>query len=245
MQLFFHDYDDERNVTGNRPDNSGLTSANGIDVRIQNSGFHLVSAYSAGPGEFDSLVWYSYQTGSWFGQTHRAQAVALEAGYQLNFPMNLWLRMGYLRGTGDEDATDQTHGSFFQMLPTTRKYSLSTAYNLMNNTDLFAQVLLSPASGWNIRTDFHRIGLSNGNDRWYFGAGATQSKGTTFGFGGRPSFGQSRLGNVIEVQASRAINSHWSISGYYGHIFGSDVVGRNFSASDQFNFMYLENMIRF
>ncbi len=245
LQLFLYDYDDERNVTGFRPDGSGLKSTNGIDVRIQNAGFHLVSANRAGSGEVDSLVWYSYQTGSWFGQTHRAQAVALEAGYQWDAPMRPWLRVGYLRGTGDDDPTDQTHGTFFQMLPTTRKYSLSTAYNMMNNTDLFVQALLTPAPGWSIRADYHKIGLSNANDRWHFGAGATQAKGTVFGFGTRPSFGESSFGNVFEVQASHTINSHWSVSGYYGHIRGSNVVRGNFPGSDKFNFAYFENVLKF
>ena len=55
--------------------------------------------------------------------------------------MRPWLRAGYLYASGDSDAADDRHGTFFQMLPSSRKYALSSVYAQMNLHDLFVQVL--------------------------------------------------------------------------------------------------------
>ncbi len=244
VQAFFYNYNDERPITAARPDNSGLSTGGLMNLDLRTVGFHAIGAYEVGGGELDTLGWYAYQTGSWFNQRHRAQAMAAEIGYQWNVGPRPWLRAGYLRGTGDEDPTDDKHGTFFQMLPTTRLYALTTAYNLMNNTDLFVQALLAPPN-WSIRADYHHVGLSNSMDRAYFGAGATQAKGTVSGYGARPSGGENDFGDVFEIQATRTINSHWSITGYYSHIVGGKVVQANFPGSKHFNFAYIENAFSF
>ena len=244
VQLFFYDYDDTRPIRADRPDNSGLSTSR-MNTRVRNFGFQAVGAYPMGDGEVDSLFWYSYQTGNWFDEDQRAQAVAAEVGYQWNGAGQLWLRGGYLRGTGDSNPVDHTHGTFFQMLSTTRKYSLSAAYNLMNNTDMFVQAIIRPSPAWTIRADYHAIGLSNANDRWYFGAGATQAQGNISGYGTRPSHGQQDFGKVFEVQATRTMSTHWSVTGYYGHIFGDGVIRGSFPGSSHFNFAFIENVLSF
>ena len=245
LQFFIYDYSDDRPIDSVRPDNTGQATGGRMNLDIRNFGFHAIGAYPLGPGELDSLVWYSYQTGSWFDQPHRAQGMAFELGYQWDVGMRPWLRAGYLRGTGDEDGSDQRHGTFFQMLPTTRLYSLTTTHNLMNNTDLFVQALLAPTPDWSVRIDYHHLGLSNAADRWYFGAGATQAKGTVSGYGVRASGGETAFGKALEVQATRTINRHWSITGYYGHVVGGNVVRASFPAGRHFNFAFIENALSF
>ena len=43
-----------------------------------------------------------------------------------------WLRAGYLWASGDGNGEDDRHGTFFQMLPSSRKYALSSVYAQMN-----------------------------------------------------------------------------------------------------------------
>ena len=75
------------------------------------------------------------------------------------------------------------------MLPTVRKYSMTTAYAPMNLRDLFAEVIVKPIAKVGLRADVRRLWLANGNDLWYAGSGATQKTGGFFGYAGRRSGG--------------------------------------------------------
>jgi hypothetical protein len=243
FQVFAYRYNDRRDVTG-RPDNSGL-SATKVDVRIDTFGGTFVGAYAVGDRQLDTLLWLVGQTGSWYGQTHRAVAVAAEAGYQWsNARWRPWVRGGIFRGSGDDDPNDDRHGTFFQMLPTVRKYALSASYNLMNSIDVFAQVVLRPTPLLNIRFDVHRVSLTESADRWYLGSGATQNNGTIFGYGTRASGGQSSLGTVLEGSAGYTITPNWSLNGYIGYVKGGGVVEHSFEG-DQLTFSYIEQVLRF
>jgi hypothetical protein len=155
-----------------------------------------------------------------------------------------WLRAGVLRASGDNDPDDDRHGTFFQMLPTVRRYSQTAAYSQMNNTDLFAQALLHPADPLTVRMDLHRVGLASSQDLWYFGSGATQSRGTLFGFSTRPSNGSTQFGTIVEASMDYVISPHWSLGGYAGLIRGGDVVRRSF-AGRTMAFSFLESAIQF
>jgi hypothetical protein len=242
-QGFVYLYDDTRDVRA-RPDNT-LLPASAVDVGITSVGTSLVGAYPVGEGQFDTLVWLVLQRGEWYGQQHRAGAVATELGYQwTQRPWRPWLRAGWFRSTGDEDAGDDTHGTFFQMLPTGRKYSLSTTYNLMNLTELFAQALFRPHPKVGVRIDVHGLRLTDAADLWYSGSGATQSSGTIFGFAGRRSNGSKELGTIAEGAADWTVSPHFSVNGYLGRMWGGDVVGGTFAAT-RLVFGYVETVIAF
>lgn len=150
----------------------------------------------------------------------------------------------FLRASGDDDPADDRHGTFFQMLPTVRRYSQTASYSQMNHTDLFAQAILRPAPPLGLRLDVHRIGLASPADHWYFGSGATQARGTTFGFATRPSRGGSDLGIATEMSADYTLSPHWSINGFLGVMRGGQVVRRSFSGRT-LTYGYLENVIQF
>ena len=171
----------------------------------------------------------------------RGRALAVEAGIQpSSLPWKPWLRIGFDMGSGDDDAGDGHHESFFQMLPTARQYSLSTFYNLMNSEDAFAHVILRPIAGLVWRTDFHLLRLSEDDDLWYFGGGATRERrNVAFGYGGRPSGGKSSLMEILETQFSYNWNDFVSTTAYYGHGFGEGVVKADFRANDA-NYGFLE-----
>ena len=62
---------------------------------------------------------------------------------------------------GDNNPNDGQHGTFFQVLPTPRIYARFPFYNLMNNQDAFAEVVLRPHPKWTIRSDAHFLRLGN------------------------------------------------------------------------------------
>lgn len=242
-QGFVYRYDDSRSVAA-RPDNT-LRPASAVDVGITSFGTSLLGAYPLAAGQFDTLVWLVGQGGQWYGQRHSAGAVAGELGYQWTTrPWRPWLRAGFFRSTGDTDPNDDTHGTFFQMLPTARKYSLSTTYNLMNTTEFFGQTLLRPRPSAGLRLDVHRLRLTNAADLWYSGSGATQSSGTIFGFAGRRSNGSTGLGTMVEGAADWTVSAHFSVNGYIGQMWGGDVVGGTF-AGTRLGFGYVETIVSF
>jgi hypothetical protein len=82
-----------------------------------------------------------------------------------------WLRAGYSYGSGDGNASDNKHGTFFQLLPTPRPYARFPFFNLMNNEDGFAELILRPAAIVTVRSDIHTLRLTSANDLWYLGGG--------------------------------------------------------------------------
>jgi hypothetical protein len=242
-QVFLYRYDDTRSVRA-RPDNTGRP-AGAVDVGITTVGTSLVSARRAGAGELDALLWSAAQFGHWYGDDHGAWAVAAEAGYQWSdATWTPWVRGGLNFSSGDDDPGDDSHGTFFQMLPTARKYSFSAVYTQMNLRDLFAQIILRPVPALSVRADLHRLDLAADADRWYFGSGAIQKSGTSFGFGTRVSSRERALGTILEGSAEYAINPHWSVAGYAGRMGGGAVVKALF-ADDRLTFAYVESLIQF
>ena len=243
VELFVNRYDDTRQVSA-RPDNTNMP-ASAVDVHVETLGASAVAAYPVGSGQLDLVGWIAGQTGSWYEQAHRGAAAAGELGYQWSGPTwRPWLRGGFFRGSGDRNPSDAVHGTFFPVMPTVRKYSLSTVYSLMNLNDVFAQLLLRPSSALNLRIDLHRLDLVTAADRWYAGSGATQKAGTNFGYAGRRSNGATSLGTMLEGAADRAITRHWSINGYAGVMRGGEVVQRTF-AGRWLTFGYIESVLQY
>jgi hypothetical protein len=128
------------------------------------------------------------------------------------------------------------------MLPTARRYSLSAVYTQMNLRDTFVQAMLRPSPKLSLRSDLHRLDLLEPADRWYFGSGATQRRGTGFGYGTRISNGETSLATVLEAAADYTFNARWSVNGYVGWLSGGEIVERLF-ADRNLTFLYAENVL--
>jgi hypothetical protein len=226
----------------NRP--APVRNADSADISIPMLGGHYLRHGRLGRGEWDATLWGVYQGGSWGGLDHRAWAYAAEAGYQFtSLPWKPWLRVGYNRSSGDGDGTDGTHRTFFQALTTVRPFAQFPFYNLMNNTDLFGQLILRPVPGrLTLRSDVHSVRLTDARDLWYGGSGAFQRRGS-FGFSGRPSSGAHGLATVVDLSADCVIRPWWTATGYVGHGFGGEVV-RGVYANDAATLGYLEMTLR-
>lgn len=242
VQGFGWQYRDRRRVT-QRPDNSGRAAPGGVEIDVTTVGAVLLGAYSAGRGEADLFAWGAAQTGNWYGNDHRAFALALEGGYQWTAaPWRPWLRAGLFHVSGDRDAADSTHGTFFPMLPTVRRFSQTTAYSTMNLRDLFVQAQARPRPALGLRLDIRRLDLASSADLWYAGSGATLARGAVFGYAGRRSNGRTRLGTSIEASADYAVTPRVSVNGFLGRVRGGAVVTGTFAGRDLW-FGYLESVV--
>ena len=154
------------------------------------------------------------------------------------------MRGGVTWLSGDGEPGDGTHGTFFPMLPTVRRFSQSTLYSLANLRDVMVQTMLRPRADVSLRVDLHLVGLASRRDGWYAGSGATQESGRIFGYTLRPSGGESRLMEVVEGSADWRLNPHWSVNGYLGVASSGPVVRTSF-ADGPAVFFYIENVLQF
>ena len=231
-RLFYLYYDDQRRhtlKTDNRP--FPIRVSDHARLAIHTIGAHALTAIDVGPGTIDLLLWGAAQTGRWGRQDHDAWAYAIEAGYQLpRVPWAPWLRIGFNRSTGDDTPGDDQHETFFQLLPTARTYAPFPFYNMMNNEDVLAELILRPHDRVTVKTEYHRLRLSAGHDLWYAGGGAGNDD--VFGFSGAPALGRRNLAHVASLSITATILPQVTVSGFYGHAFGGGVVRRSFQDSD-------------
>jgi Alginate export len=243
-RLFYLYYEDDRSgatKVDNRP--AAARTADGRPIAVHSWGGHVITVVDAGPGAVDGLAWVTCQRGRWGSLDHGAWAYALEAGYQLpRAPFAPWLRVGWDRSSGDDDPTDGDHRTFFQVLPTARIYAQFPFYNLMNDEDVFAQLIATPTSRSSLRVDYHWLRLTEPHDLWYSGGGATNDH--VFGFAGVPAAGHRELAHLVDVALDVKLHERLSASAYYGHAFGQDVVGATFSGRSA-NYGYVELTFRY
>ncbi len=241
-RVFYYYYDDSRAITAT-PGQSGLHEG---DIRIHTFGTHWLRTENIPSGVFDMLFWGAFQKGDWGAVDHSGWAVAFECGFQFTTtPWKPWIRGGYFVSSGDSDPNDGEHETFYQLLPTARKYALFPFYNLMNNEDLFVQAVLKPNDAITFRVDLHSLNLHEANDLWYMGAGPTQNAGSIFGYIGRPSGGTKNLGTVLEIAASYNFNRYVSANMYYGHAYGQEVIKSAYDADSGGDFFSMEMKAQF
>ena len=246
--LYYQDGRDDPTKVDNRP--PAARAADGRTIALHTGGGHVLAVLDAGPGEVDLLGWFAIQGGDWGRLDHFAWAYALEAGYRLpRLPAQPWLRVGWNRSSGDDDPGDGDHESFFQVLPTARVYARFPFFNLMNSSDVFAQLILDPHRWVRLRLDYHWLRLAERGDLWYAGGGASNEK--IFGFGGLASGGDRDLAHLLDLgvslgpwQPHEDFDLKLSVELYYGHAFGGSVV-RNAFADAHADYGFAELTLRY
>jgi Alginate export len=237
----YHDGRTGVTKTDNRA--TAVRSADHNNIRVGTYGGDMLATVPAGPGRFDFLFWGALQNGSWGALTHRANAAAIEGGYQLNkgaaYP---WFRAGWFRSSGDSNPTDNKHNTFFQILPTPRIYARFPFYNLMNSTDEFVQVVEKPVSKVALRADLHWLQLTSGKDLWYLGGGAYDNK--VFGFTGRPGNGHSSFASLADISADWQATKTVAFNFYYAHAWGKSVIGTIYPQDRNAQYGYVELVYR-
>jgi hypothetical protein len=228
-----------------KTDNRALAvrKADHDNIRIGTYGGDLIASIPAHGGQFDLLAWGVLQNGQWGQLQQNSKAGALEGGYQfLNVRTSPWLRGGYFYGSGDTNASDNHHETFFQVLPTPWIYAHFPFYNLMNNKDGFVQFVDRPTKRIDFRADLHWLQLASNQDLWYLGGGAYDNK--VFGYVGRPSNGHGSLATVVDFtstwQATKSIMANF----YCGYAAGKNVPANIYPADHNAQFGYAELIYR-
>lgn len=241
--IYYHDWRQGVLKTDNRP--VALRRADMANIGIYTWGGHYVHAVETICGTADVLLWGAVQHGRWGRLDHRAGAAAFEAGIQPKVLPRLkpWIRGGYDYGSGDGNASDSTHSTFFQILPTPRPFARFPFFNMMNNRDAFASLVLRPHKAVSISTEAHALRLSSRDDLWLLGGGVFQP--WSFGYIGRPSGGGRSLANLYDTGVDWKINAKWNLGGYAGVAPGRAVVASIYPRSRTAKLAYLELGVKF
>lgn len=245
-RLFYINYDDDRDtqVVDNRSLNL-RPRLNEEKLDLHTVGAHLLSLQKLGPGSIDSLLWGAYQFGRWTDQDHRAWAVSAELGYQWHkLLFKPWLRAVYYQSSGDGNAADNKHKTFFSMVPSGRLFAKFPFYNLMNNRDIFIELIVSPTAKSQININLHHLSLTKASDLLYRGLGASTSSGA-FGYVGQPSGGSDDVGQLIDINFSYRFNEKTSMRLYYGHAFGGSVIENLYQGKNNANSFWADFTIAF
>ncbi len=233
----YHDGRTGLTKTDNR--SSATRATDHENIRLGTYGADVLASVPAGPGQFDLLFWGAAQNGKWGALNQSAGAVAVEGGYQLSkVATSPWLRGGWFRSTGDENPTDNTHNTFFQVLPTPRIYARLPFYNLMNSTDGFVQIMDKPSKALALRSELHWLKLTSPNDLWYLGGGAFDNK--VFGYVGRPAQGFSSFASVADISADWRATKAVDLNFYYAFAQGKSVVEAIYPTGSNMQYGYLE-----
>ncbi len=240
VRVFSMFYDDFREVlkTDNRP--LAIRQGDLDSIRIASFGGHFIHAAETSAGTLDLLGWGVAQTGSWGRQDHRAGAGLLEVGFQpKGIPaLKPWLRAGYSRTTGDNNPTDGTHNTFFQLMPTPRPYAKFPFYDMVNNEDRYAILTLRPHARLNVVSEIHALRMTSGGDLWYSGGGVFQP--WTFGYAGRAGGGARSLATLADIGAVITVHKQFSIEAYYGYANGKRVLFEIYPDGKNGSFGFLE-----
>jgi hypothetical protein len=214
------------------------------NIRIATFGGDMIAALPVGKNTLDLLAWGAGQAGTWGLLNQSSGAFAVEAGLRFDpVPTKPWLRGGYLRSTGDNNNTDGTHNTFFQVLPTPRVYARFPFFNMMNSKDEFVQLVDKPSSKIDLRSDLHFLQLTAPSDFWYQGGGAFDNK--VFGYTGRPGNNHSSFASLFDISADYALTKQLSLNAYYAHAFGKTVIATIYTTHHDSNYGYFELVYKF
>jgi len=222
----------------NRP--LAVRQADTDPIMIGTIGGHYLQLLTTGAGPVDLMAWGAWQFGSWGNSDHSAQAVAVEAGWQPKMLPGLrpWLRAGYFHGSGDDDATDATHSTFFPLLPTPRLHARFPFYNSMNLEEASVSLTLRPGTRTTVRGDLRELRLANDSDGWYLGGGAFADN--DFGYAMRPSHGSRSLATLMDLSVDVRLHPRWMLGAYAGRADAERVITGTYATSPNGWYGFLE-----
>jgi hypothetical protein len=243
VRLFALQVDDHRGTvpTDSRPVTRRTAAPR--HVGVTSLGGHWIQRVTLGGIEVDGLVWGVQQLGRWGGLAHRAGAIALEGG--LRAPMVRGapvLRVGVARSTGDRDAQDGTHGTFYQALPTPRAYAPFPFYNMQNSREAFVSVGTAPIASLQLQVSARQLRLAEAADLWFVGGGAFDRR--TFGYAGRATGGHTGLGSAFDLTIDWRLSRQVSVTAYAARATGGPVMEATYGGRHRATFAYVETTLR-
>ncbi len=213
------------------------------DIAIQTSGLRAVSIQELGPGELDFVLWGAYQFGKFIGLNQNAFALIGEVGYQFSeIMLKPWLRIGIAYASGDANPQDQTHKTFFNLLPANHKwYGYMDKIAFSNLRNIYIQNIFT-IDIFEFVIDFHIFSLNSSSDSWYTGSGAFNNKtlgySTTVTATRVSDIGSPDLGNEIDLTLVVRYSSKFWFDIGYSRFFGGKIIKQEFPKKSNADWFY-------
>lgn len=177
---------------------------------------------------------------------HLAMAAHVSGGYT-------WARtagsprlgLEYNYSSGDEDATDNDHGTFDNLFPTNHKfYGYMDMFSWQNMHNVRVSASVKPLAKLTLTADAHGFWLADTSDFFYQANGAPRTAG---GYGIRPE-ANNYVGTELDFVATYAVTPYAAAQAGYGHFFVGDYVRSSLNpvggATDG-NWVYVQIAINF
>ncbi len=173
-------------------DTSNSATANGFAVAGDGSGVVIHDIGARIDGKIPNLDAIDYtleahgQFGDYGGQSQRAWAFAGRTGYTCKEVA--WKpRFGveYDFASGDDDQTDNEHGTFDNLYPTNHwqgNYGFIDLLSWQNIHDFRSNIKVSPTSKMTVQVDYHYYLLDEEADGWYLANGSLATARPAGGF---------------------------------------------------------------
>jgi len=218
-------------------DKGDLTNANG---RVGDESVYTIGGRLGGhTGAMDYDGELAGQWGKFAGDTIQAWGGAVDLGYTFKkLPFSPRFGGGFDFGTGDDDPTDETHGTFNQLFP------LSHAY--LGYIDLFARqnvlatnmnLTFKPIKKVTTRLEWLTFWNDSKRDA-LFNAGGARVRRDPLGNSGHD------IGNELDLTIKYAVDPHSSVLFGYSHFWGNNFI-RTTGPSRDADFFYLQYAFSF
>jgi hypothetical protein len=124
------------------------------------------------------------------------------------------------------------------VLPTPRPFARFPFFDMVNNQDAFAILILRPHKAVTLSGEFHALSLARREDLWVLGGGTFQP--WSFGYIGRPSNNNSRLANLWDINLDWKVNPKVTLTTYFGYADGKSVISSIYPKGPGARFGYVE-----
>jgi hypothetical protein len=216
VRLFYIGYDDDRPIA-----HGGLPGG----VTVHTLGFSSIGVHPIGAGNLDLLVWFAGQWGDFARLDHAAAAGIFEAGYQLTeAPWKPWVRTGVNIASGDGNASDGDHNTFFNLLPTNHLYyGYADQFAFQNLINFFMQLKLQPHEKLGLDVVYHKFWLQSRSDGRYAGSGAFNR--AVFGYAPAiaPPAGTRNAADEIDLVVNWNVHENLALEVGYARMWGHGV----------------------
>lgn len=145
------------------------------------------------------------------------------------------LGLEYSFGSGDDNATDDKHGTFENLFPTNHKfYGYMDFVSLQNIHDVRGIFQLKPHPQVSIAIEGHGFWLADTHDNFYNVGGAPRGGVAATpagnGYGINPSY-DAFVGTELDIIVGVAVTRYAQIEVGYGHFFAGDYIASSLSSA--------------
>ena len=214
---------------------------------------------------FDYGLEADYQFGRFVGVTgaaptatvgksmkQEAYLLHLETGYTWAKACAPRLGLEFNYASGDKNPTDNTHGTFDTLFPTTHAIvGIMDLYSMQNIEDVRLNFSVKPTKKFTVFTSYRGVWLATASDSFYLANQAARTGGTVNGHNGyaiNPSYDRF-VGTEVDLVLTYNFTPYAQVQGGYGHFFVGNYVQQSLSApgfgSVDANYVYLQTKLNF